>query len=161
MKSIFRSFFLIFLILILVFPVFAATNPSAKTVSESIQKACPTEFGYVDNTEYYMSSYFSSLKDIDDFHIITCADSTNFSEIGVFHMKDTKHLSSNLKHLKRYLLKIKQNFENGVVYNVEEYPKFENAKAFSVGNYLIYVVLDREASRKAEQTARNLLMASS
>lgn len=157
MKTVFRSFFLVLLALLLCIPLSAMANPNAKSVSEKIQEACPAKFGYVDNSEYYMSSYFSALEDVDDFHIVTCADSTNFNEIGVFHLKDTSHLASNQKLLKKYLLKIKQNFESGVVYNTAEYPKFENAKAFAVGNYLVYVVLDRDASKKAEQVVRDIL----
>ena len=150
MKKILGSFLLILLALTLCFPLSAKKVTDAKEVSELLQAACPTEFGYVDNSEYYMSSYFSSLEDVDDFHIVTCADSTNFSEIGVFHLKNSTHLSQNQKLLKKYLAKIKANFENGVVYNTKEYPKFENAKTFTKGNYLVYVVLDKEQAAKAQ-----------
>ncbi len=157
MKTVFRSFFLVLLAMLLCIPLSAKVNPDAKKVSETIQEACPAEFGYVDNSEYYMSSYFSALDGVDDFHIVTCADSTNFSEIGVFHLKDTKHLAQNQKLLKKYLLKIKSNFENGVVYNTKEYPKFENAKAFAAGEYLVYVVLDKDNVAKAETAVRKLI----
>ena len=157
MKAIFRSLFMIVLVLVLCIPIAASTKIDAKGLNEKIQEVCPAKFGYVDNSEYYMSSYFSGLEDVDDFYIVTCADSTNFNEIGAFHLKSTSHLASNQKLLKKYLAKIKQNFESGVVYNIEEYPKFENAKAFVLGNYLVYVVLDKEASKKAEETVRGLL----
>lgn len=157
MKTLFRSFTLVLLVLLLCIPISAEANLDAKALSEKLQEAVPAKFGYVDNSEYYMSSYFSGLEDVDDFYIVTCADSTNFNEIGVFHLKSNEHLAANHKLLKKYLLKIKQNFESGVVYNIEEYPKFENAKVFSVGNYLVYTVLDRAASQKAEQAARSAL----
>ena len=156
MKALFRFLFYVLLVLCLCIPLSAKENPDAKTVSEALQKACPTEFGYVDNSEYYMRTYFSDLADIDDFHIVTCADSTNFSEIGVFHMKDTAHLSQNQKLLKKYLAKIKSNFENGVVYNTKEYPKFENAKVFASGRYLVYAVLDRDGVTKVETALRGI-----
>lgn len=156
MKAIIRSLFVLLLALLLCLPLSAA-NPDAKMLSETIQKACPVQFGYVDNSHAYMSNHFAELRGIDDFHIVTCADSTNFSEIGVFHVKDAKLISQNQKLLKKYLLKIKQNFENGVVYNVEEYPKFENAKVFSAGEYLVYVVLDKACAQKAEKAVRDLL----
>ncbi len=156
MKTVIRSFFLVILALTLCIPLSAKEKLDAKGISEILQNACPTEFGYVDNSEYYMSSYFSSLEDVDDFHIVTCADSTNFSEIGVFHLKNTAHLSQNQKLLKKYLAKIKSNFENGVVYNTKEYPKFENAKSFAKGNYLVYVVLDKDQAAKAEAALRGI-----
>ena len=157
MKSFFRYSFVILLVLTLILPISAAPTTDARTLNEAIQKACPVEFRYVDNTEYYMSTYFSDMKNVDDFHIITCADSTNFNEIGVFHVKDTGSIQSNTKTLKKYLLKIKQNFENGVVYNTMEYPKFENAKVFAVGNYLIYTVMDKDNVKKAENAANNYM----
>ena len=157
MKSFFRYSFVILLVLTLILPISAAPTTDARTLNETIQKACPAEFGYVDNTEYYMSTYFSDMKNVDDFHIVTCADSTNFNEIGVFHVKDTGSIQSNTKTLKKYLLKIKQNFENGVVYNTMEYPKFENAKVFAVGNYLIYTVMDKDNVKKAENAANNFM----
>lgn len=151
MKHLFRLFFTLLLLLAFCLPLSARETLDAKGVSEAIQKSVPTEFGYVDNSEYYMSSYFSALKGVDDFHIVTCADSTNFSEIGVFHMKDAAHLAHNQKLLKKYLLQIKSNFENGVVYNTKEYPKFENAKVFAKGEYLVYVVLNKEDALRAEK----------
>lgn len=150
MKKTLASFLLFLLTITFCLPLSAKESLDAKKVSEILQNACPTEFGYVDNSEYYMGSYFSSLQDVDDFHIVTCADSTNFSEIGVFHLKNGTHLSQNQKLLKKYLAKIKSNFENGVVYNTKEYPKFENAKTFTKGNYLVYVVLDKDQATKAQ-----------
>ena len=157
MKKILGSFLLILLALTLCFPLSAKKVTDAKEVSELLQAACPTEFGYVDNSEYYMSSYFSSLEDVDDFHIVTCADSTNFSEIGVFHLKNSTHLSQNQKLLKKYLAKIKANFENGVVYNTKEYPKFENAAVITVDDFVIYMILTPDQSAKATQLLQNLL----
>ena len=157
MKKFLCLFFATLIMLLLYTNVSAKAVPDAKTVSETIQKVCPDHFGYVDNSEYYMSSYFSGLEDVDDFHIVTCADSTNFSEIGVFHMKNNDHQAENKKLLKRYLQKIKQNFENGVVYNADEYPKFENARVISVGNYLIYTVLDRHHVLRAEKAVRDMI----
>lgn len=157
MKKFLCLFSVVFLTVILCISGSAKAIPDTKTISEAIQKVCPVGFGYVDNSEYYMGSYFSGLKDVDDFYIVTCADSTNFSEIGVFHFKNTDNLTENKKYVKRYLQKIKQNFESGVVYNTEEYPKFENARIIPVGNYLVYAVLDRHEILLAEKVVRNLI----
>lgn len=157
MRSFFRLSFILLLMCALILPLSAKPIPDARALSEAIQKACPVEFGYVDNTEYYMSSYFSELENVDDFYIVTCADSTNFNEIGVFHVKDANSIPQNNKLLKKYLLKIKKNFEGGVVYNTMEYPKFQNAKVFSVGDYLIYTVMDKDSVKKAETAAQTFL----
>ena len=61
---------------------------STKTIGRTVEKAIPAEFGYVDNTEYYMNRYFSSLTSVDDSYIVTSAESTNFNEFGIFHLKN-------------------------------------------------------------------------
>ncbi len=151
MKALKLTILSVLLVLILVLSASAAGNPNAESLSMAIQKACPARFGYVDNTQYYMSTYFSELKNIADHRIVTAADSTDFSQICVFQMSCGEGLASNKKLLTDYIKKAKKDFESGVVYNIEEYPKFENATVFSKGNYLIYVILDKNGVKNAEQ----------
>ena len=153
------------LALILLFFVFFGTVAyaedlcftSARTIGETVERAIPTEFGYVDNTKYYLNKYFTELHDVDDCYIVTSADSTNFNEFGIFHLKSKAELRSAKKILRDYLDKRKAEFEGGVVYNVQEYPKFENATVITFGNYICYTILSPSDVKKATSAVKSLL----
>ena len=154
-----RKFYVIALaIAVLVFvPRVNARNISAEAVSDAIQLALPTEFGYVDSTDYLMRHEFSSLCGIFDSHIVVCADSANFNEFGVFFVKNTTDIKPCIKQLGEYLSNRKTQFQSGVVYNPSEYPKFEGAKVFSVGQVIIYTILDTSQGAIAEKTVKKML----
>lgn len=137
--------------------VLAVPSTNAETVSEIIRKAAPTEFGYLDNTEYYMQYYFPMLSYVDDCCIVTCTESTNFNEFGVFHVKNVSDAKLCEKQLKTYLSNAKERFKSGVVYDINEYPKFENAKVTAIGQYIIYTILDASQSKAAIDAVRQFL----
>lgn len=134
-----------------------AQELGAKALSEIIQEAIPVEFGYVDNTSYCMHHDLENLSGIDDSYVVVCAEATNFNEFGVFHCQsstDTKHC---VKQLNEFLEKRKTQFRSGVIYDINEYPKFENAKVISFGQYVIYVILDAPQSDKAIRAVKAAL----
>ena len=134
-----------------------AQSISAETLSKAIQSAVPVEFGYVDNTDYLMKREFSSLQNACKSHIVVCADSTNFSEFGVFLVEEAKDVKPCVERLGAYLDKRKEQFKNGIVYNANEYPKFENAKVFTVGQCVVYTILDPVQNATVVQTVKNIL----
>ena len=138
-------------------PCVYAQTISAERISCEIQNALPTEFGYVDNTEYLMKHEFSSIQGVCDSHIVVCAEATNFSEFGVFYIANEADIKPCVKQLNEYLKKRKMQFQSGVVYNVEEYPKFENAKAVAIGRFVIYTILAPSQRDIAIETAKNLV----
>ncbi len=130
----------------------------ACSIGRVIQEAVPINFGYVDNTDYYSGSYFSYLKGIDDCYIATSAESTNFNEFGIFRLHTKADVKMAKKELQAYLERRKAEFENGVIYNTEEYPKFQNASVFSVGNYVCYTILTPNDVKKASSAVKNMIL---
>jgi len=130
---------------------------SADAIAEVISKAVPCDFGYLDNTEYQMQCFFSDLTFVDDSCIMVCSDSTNFNEFGVFHVKNKQDAGLCEKSLKKYLDLSCARFMNGVVYDIEEYPKFKNAKVFIIDDYIIYTILDVSQTEAAIKTAKAFL----
>ena len=116
-----------YIYLFLIFAIFfsfginASSNVSAETLSEAIRKVAPLEFGYVDNTEYYMQYYFNELSFVDDSCIVVSSESTNFNEFGVFHVTNADEVKRCEELLKTYLKAAKQRFRSGVIYDIDEY----------------------------------------
>lgn len=157
-KKIPLSLFMIFLLMLpFSLNVYASSDISAQTVSDTIRECAPLEFGYVDNTEYYMQYFFGGLSFVDDSCIVVSAESTNFNEFGVFHVASAKDVKKCEKILKNYVEASLQRFKNGVMYDVGEYPKFENAAVIAVDDFVIYMILTPDQSAKATQLLQNLL----
>ena len=100
-----------------------------------------SEFGYCDVSEYYQTNYFNSINGLVSCKIYTCNDSTNFDELGIFEFDSVKSAKKAIKDVKRYLGNAKEEFKSGIIYNVEEYPKFEAARVEAIGNSLVYTIL--------------------
>lgn len=135
-----------------------AKNIDAKAIGTVVENAIPLEFGYIDSTEYYMGNYFSSLKGVDDSYIATAAESTNFNEFGIFHLKDKADLRAAKEILRAYLDRRKQEFESGVIYNVDEYPKFQSATVITFGSYICYTILKPSDLKNASSAVKALPM---
>lgn len=152
-----KTFCFLILFFALTLSVHAEAQVGAEAVSEAVRRSAPTEFEYVDNTEYAMQHDFAELSFVDDSCIVVCAESTNFSEFGVFHLANEKDVGRCERLLRSYLSTRKSQFQNGVIYDVGEYPKFENARVFSVGRFVIYTILDAKDASAAEKAVRDLL----
>lgn len=134
-----------------------AEEISAASLSSIIQAEIPVKFGYVDNTEYCMQYELKGLSGIDDSHIVVCADATNFNEIGVFHVESAANAKRCAKQLSEYLKQRNTRFQNGVIYDINEYPKFENAKVTVLGSYIIYTILTPTHTTQALRAAEAAL----
>ena len=62
----------------------------------------------------------------------------------MFYVNDPSAVKKCVTLLERYLCERKDRFEIGVVYDLDEYPKFENATVIVSGQYVVYTILDRE-----------------
>ncbi len=158
-KNIFSIFLLLILLPNFCLPIMAKDTFSidSPTIGKAMQEAIPITFGYIDNTEYYSKCYFSQMNGILDCYIATSAESTNFNEFGIFHLNSKADVKSAKKILQMYLEKRRSEFENGVIYNIEEYPKFQNASVFSAGNYVCYTILAPNDVKKAASAIKKLI----
>ena len=155
-----RRVFVLFIVITLLFsacPSAYAKNTSAKAISETIQAAIPAEFGYVDNTEYAVRHELSNLTCVDDCYVVVCAESTNFNEFGVFHVDNESNVKRCAKQLTEYIARRKIQFQNGVIYDINEYPKFENAKVTAIDCYVIYTILDIPQRTAALESIKSVL----
>ena len=115
-----------------------------------------SDIGYCDVSIYYRDNYFSDIIDIEECKIYTSNDSTNFDEFGIFRFTDENSARKARGIIKQYLNSCRNEFENGIIYNIQEYPKFQNADVKLYGKYLIYTILSPEKSEKI-YTEINLL----
>ena len=105
-----------------------------------------SEFGYCDVSEYYKNNYFNTIEGLKECKIYTCNDSTNFDELGIFEFDSSQNAKKAIKVVKKYLKNTKEDFQSGIIYNVEEYPKFEAARIERYGNCLVYTILSKNDS---------------
>ena len=132
-----------------------SADSNAKKIAEEICQSIPSEFGYVDNTEYQLKCYFSPSSFFDDCCIMINSDSTNFDEIGVFYVESQQDIKLCEKQVKQYLKDARERFMNGVIYNVKEYPKFEKATTITIDHYVIYLILSEKQQKDIIETLKN------
>lgn len=122
-------------------------------VNDIVENAS-VEFGYCDVSEYYLQNYFGELVGVEEAKIYACNESSNFNEFGVFKFATAKEAEKGLRFLDSYITAAKKEFENGIIYDVSEYPKFTGARAERFGNYLIYTILDPRESQSAFEAVK-------
>lgn len=137
-------------------------NPAIKNLSidhivKVVSESAPAELGYSDVSKYYLISQFSKLQNLKDLKVFTCNDSLNFNEFGVFEFASVEDAEKGIKKIKEYLYTAKKEFEKGIIYDTEEYPKFQNAKAKVFGNFVFYGILDKDNIKKAISTIEELV----
>lgn len=117
-------------------------------IEKVFYKNLNSDIGYCDVSEYYISNYFLDIKDIEEYKIYTSNDSTNFDEFGIFKFTTEKAARKYTNTVKNYLNKSANEFQNGIIYNINEYPKFQNADVKVFGKYLVYTILLPEKSEE-------------
>lgn len=147
-----KKFLFLFFVFIFSFAGCSSTHESNNNINiESIENAFTkhlySEIGYCDVSEYYVLNYFSQLPAFVGCRIITSNDSTNFDEYGIFEFQTQSEAKKSVNILKNYLSKSKAEFQGGIVYNVNEYPKFENATVKRFDKYVVYTILSPEKSK--------------
>ena len=118
----------------------------ANEIEAMILGSLTSGFGYCDVSEYYKNNYFNSFEGLNACKIYTCNESTNFDELGILEFESDKSANKALRPVKEYLDQAKEEFKCGIIYNVEEYPKFEAARAEVFGNCIVYTILNKNVA---------------
>ena len=126
------------------------------SIVEAVSDSAHAELGYSDVSEYYLISQFSKLQNLKDLRVFTCNDSLNFNEFGIFEFASVEDAKKGVKKIKEYLNTAKKEFESGIIYDTEEYPKFQNATAKAFCNFVFYGILDKDDIKKAISTIESL-----
>ena len=125
-------------------------------ISEIFQKNAPSDFGYCDVSDYFKSDFISKYEGLVDCRVLKCNESTNFNEFGIFEFKNSQSARAAEDDLKRYLDECKRKFKNGIIYDVAEYPKFQNAVCKRFDQFLVYSILTREDSSRVLLELENI-----
>ena len=132
---------------------------------QKIEAALPAADGYVSVSDGFISSstwgeeYTALLDAVSDWKICISAQAdSNVDEFGVFRVKNPDRVSEVSDIVKSYIsaqqLRLPAILD---MYNPDEIPKVENAKVLVCGNYVLYTILDDEATGKAQSACKDAL----
>lgn len=119
------------------------------SIQRMFEEAAPSDFGYCDVSDFYREAFFDRLDGVKECRIFKCNESTNFNEFGIFEFANVEKARKAETEIKNYLSESKHEFENGIIYNVNEYPKFKNASMKRFDNFVVYSILDAANTEKA------------
>lgn len=138
---------------------------TAADVTQQIETALAGGDGYTPVSDGFISSsswgeeYTALLDAVSDWEIrISEKKDTNVDEFGVFHVKDSKRVSKVEDIVKSYIATQQLRLPSILdMYNPDEIPKVENAKVLVCGNYVLYTILNDEATGKAQSACKDEL----
>lgn len=96
------------------------------------------------NERYIMMFGFSDDNTPDDYFIYCAKESANCDEFGVFKAADSSSVQEIKTAVEQYIAN-KPISNNVAAYFPEELPKYENAKAWVEGEYIMYAILDNDS----------------
>ena len=134
-------------------------NLSADTneIVTILEENAPSDFGYCDVSEYYYETFLNRMQGLRECHISKCNESSNFNEFGVFEFINVNTAKKGEATIKKYLAQSRQEFENGIIYNISEYPKFKNAASKRYNNFVVYTILKAEEAKGAYNEISNYI----
>ena len=118
-------------------------------VQKVFEDAAPSDFGYCDVSDFYREAFLDRLDGVKECRIFKCNESTNFNEFGIFEFINAEKARKAEAYVKNYISESKREFENGIIYNVNEYPKFQNAEIKRFDNFIVYGILDSASRERA------------
>ena len=119
---------------------------SSEDFTEIVSQSYSPSLGVAEVGEFYKTVYFNNVEELLQIKVYKSLESSNFDEIGVLEFVDSKSAKSALGMVEEYLKKANETFKKGIVYNAEEYVKFQGSKVERFGNILVYTILEKRSS---------------
>ncbi len=134
-------------------------------VIQQIETALAGGDGYIPVSDGFISpsswgeEYTSLLDAVSDWEIrISENKDANVDEFGVFHVKNPDQVSEVKSIVDSYIATQQLRLPSILdMYNPDEIPKVENAKVLVCGNYVLYTILNDEATGKAQSACKDEL----
>ena len=117
-----------------------SNNQSCRSLAESV-KDDGTEYEEYD--EEYLKFFFEESSLQDDFCIIYSRDTSDITEIGVFHTPDSASARELMTVIESYIFEMQDNQRAFIgSYAPLELPKLDGAIVKRFGNYIVYSISD-------------------
>ena len=115
---------------------------SCRELCEYGASAVEGEFSPMGDEQLFL--IFGEETSYEDYSIFASAPTENIDEIGIFRAKDQAEAEKLTETLKKYISETADGMRAFVMsYAPEEAKKLDTAEAFSIGNYAIYLILDK------------------
>ncbi len=140
---------------------------SSVSVLDTVTAAVTAEDGYAAvegsyiNASAWGEDYTILLEAVSDYRIVISdrAD-MNIDEIGVFHVENSSDVRDVERIVKEYLTAQQTRYKDLLQsYNPDELPKSENGKVTVCGQYILYTILDDDATAAAHEAFEGALKA--
>ena len=146
--------------LLLLFVCSCGASDYANDVSvESIDTRAKDELalsgGYYNADSDFMTFTFHDPEYVDAYAVTFAQTSTDISEYGIFHVNESGKVDDMVALAEGYLESYKANWITN--YLAEEYPKIENAQVKAFGCYVVYSILDENATERLHKTVEQML----
>ena len=115
---------------------------SCQELGEAATNALNGEFSLMGEEQLFL--IFGEDVPYDDFAIFASTPTEDIDEIGIFRGKDAKDAERITEILTEYVSDTADGMRSFVMsYAPEEVKKLDNAEAFSVGNFAVYLILNK------------------
>ena len=132
-----------------------ANNIGIETIDARVKDELALNGGYYNADSDFMAFTFHDPEYVDDYAVTFAQASTDISEYGIFHVSDADKVDDMVELAEEYLESYKANWMTN--YLAEEYPKIENAQVKAFGSYVVYSILDEDATNRLHEAVEQAL----
>lgn len=130
-----------------------AVSDVANVIAESVK----VDGGYKTLSDDYLSFYFELPNGVSEKTVVQSIKEQEITEFGVFKT-DSKNVKTLKSAIEQYLEEQKAILVPQVnMYAPEEAPKIEKATVKVFGNYVVYLIMDKDTQDTAYDAVTNLL----
>ena len=132
-----------------------ANDVGVESIDTRAKEALALNGGYYNADSDFMTFTFHDPEYVDAYAVTFAQTSTDISEYGIFHVSESDKVDDMVALAEGYLESYKANWMTN--YLAEEYPKIENAQVRAFGCYVVYSILDENATDRLHETVEQML----